>query len=99
MVGVGGLQHIANEELLSRSGVKDIVEEMYNRKQRWAGYVARMKDNKSAKPIVEWVSHKKKRSFRARCYTGDRTLTAALKLIISGFKMKFSAAVENITVF
>ncbi|VDM44548.1 unnamed protein product [Toxocara canis] len=54
MVGVSRLQHIANEDLRSKSGVKDVVEEMYKRKQTWAGHVARMKDNRWAERIVEW---------------------------------------------
>ncbi|KHN87558.1 Putative uncharacterized transposon-derived protein F52C9.6, partial [Toxocara canis] len=51
MVGVSRLQHIANEDC---SGVKDFIEEICKRKQRWAGHVARMKDNRWTKRIVEW---------------------------------------------
>ena len=61
IVGVSRLQHITNEELRSKSGVKDVVEEMFKRKSRWAGHVARMKDNRWTKRILEWYPRDVKR--------------------------------------
>ena len=61
IVGVSRLQHIRNEELRSKSGVKDVVEEMYKRKATWAGHVARMKDNRWTRRILEWYPRDVKR--------------------------------------
>ena len=41
---ISKLLHTTNEELRSGSAVKDIVEEMYKRKLRWAGGVPRLND-------------------------------------------------------
>ncbi|VDM24347.1 unnamed protein product [Toxocara canis] len=64
MVGVRRLQHIVIEDLSSRYGAKDVVEEMYKRKQRWGGHVARMKGNRWTKRMVEWYPRDVKRPRR-----------------------------------
>ncbi|KHN75854.1 Putative uncharacterized transposon-derived protein F52C9.6, partial [Toxocara canis] len=54
MVDVSRQQHIRNEGLRSRSGVKYVVEKKYKRKQGCAGHLARMKNNRWTKRIAEW---------------------------------------------
>uniref|UniRef100_A0A0M3I2U8 Antitermination protein n=1 Tax=Ascaris lumbricoides TaxID=6252 RepID=A0A0M3I2U8_ASCLU len=44
MESINKMQHTTNEELRSGSALKDIVEEMYERRLRWTGHVARLND-------------------------------------------------------
>ena len=45
---------IKNETIRETSGVQDIVLETRRSKMRWAGHVARMKDNRWTSRIIDW---------------------------------------------
>jgi hypothetical protein len=49
MLGVTRRDKIRNEDLRSRTGVKDVIEKVTEAKGKWAGHVARMKNHEWAK--------------------------------------------------
>ncbi|VDM26453.1 unnamed protein product [Toxocara canis] len=53
-VGIRRLQHIPNEDLRSRYGVKDFFEMMYAKKHTWDDHMAEMNNNKWTERTVEW---------------------------------------------
>ena len=52
---------IKNETIREMSGVQDIVLEARRSKMRWAGHVARLKDNRWTSRIIDWYSREIKR--------------------------------------
>ena len=53
MLGVSLRDHVTNQDLRRRTGVKDIVERMATLKWNWAGHTARMSDDKWTKRLLE----------------------------------------------
>ena len=61
MLGVTRRDKIRNEDLRSRTGVKDVIVKVIEAKGKWAGHVARMKNHESAKKTTEWTPWDRKR--------------------------------------
>eukprot|EP00794_Sanderia_malayensis_P002427 gene2427-2794_t len=61
MMGVTKRDKIRNEDLRSRTKVKDVIEKVIEAKGKLAGHLARMKNNEWAKKKTEWISWGKKR--------------------------------------
>jgi hypothetical protein len=55
---------IKNETIRETSGVQDIVLETRRSKMRWAGHVARMKDNRWTSRIIDWYPREIIRTIR-----------------------------------
>lgn len=62
MLGVTRRDRIPNNTIRLRTGLKDIVKHITELKWRWAGHVARFKDNRWTKRIIEWRPRQDKRS-------------------------------------
>lgn len=54
MLGLTLRDRITNTELRRRSGVTDAIERISTLKWNWAGHVARTKDNRWTKRVLEW---------------------------------------------
>ena len=54
ITGVKIHHRISNKVLREKSKVKDIVDAIYEAKNRWAGHIARRSDNRWTKRITEW---------------------------------------------
>ena len=56
MLGISLRDHIRNEEIRRRSGVKDVIAEYRQAKLRWAGHVARFTERKRplGRPPIRW---------------------------------------------
>eukprot|EP00795_Rhopilema_esculentum_P008762 gene8762-biopygen9749 len=61
MLGVTRRDKIRNEDLRSRTGLKDVIEKVIEAKGKWAGHVARMKNHEWAKKTTEWTPWYRKR--------------------------------------
>ena len=61
MCGVTMRDKISNEELRQRTGMHDVVGEMYAAKRRWAGHVARQQDNRWTSRLTNWLPRDHKR--------------------------------------
>ena len=59
--GVTIRDRISNEKLRQRTGVRDVVDEMYAAKRRWAGHVARQRDNRWTSRLTNWLPRDLKR--------------------------------------
>lgn len=62
MIGVSLRDRVRNEDLRRRTGVQDIIERITRLKWRWAGHVARTKDGRWSKKLLEWRPRADKRS-------------------------------------
>ena len=49
-------------EIRKRTKIIDIIEYTLKQKWRWAGYIARMKDNRGSKRCIEWQPTRGKKS-------------------------------------
>ena len=54
MLKISIRDQIKNETIREMSGVQDIVLETRRSKMRWAGHVARVKDNRWTSRIIDW---------------------------------------------
>ncbi|KAL1449487.1 hypothetical protein WDU94_001989 [Cyamophila willieti] len=61
MCNISLKDHITNTEIRERTKVKDVVEGIYTNKRRWAGHIARTKDNRWTKRVTEWYPRNKNR--------------------------------------
>ena len=61
MLGLSLRDHIRNEEVRERTGVKDVIAEYKESKFRWAGHVARFTDGRWTRAVVEWYPRDRKR--------------------------------------
>ena len=61
MLGVTRRDKIRNEDLRSRTGLKDVIEKVIEAKGKWAGHVARMKNHEWAKKTTERTPWDRKR--------------------------------------
>lgn len=61
MCKISRLEHIRNTEIRERTKVKDVVEVIYGNKKRWAGHVARFKDNRWTIRTTDWYPRDRKR--------------------------------------
>ena len=61
MCRVSLMDRIPAEEIRRRTGVKDIIETIYDAKRRWAGYIARLKDNRWTARVTDWYPRGVKR--------------------------------------
>ena len=59
--GVTLRDKISNEALRQRTGVRDVIDEMYAAKRRWAGHVARQQDNRWTSRLTDWLPRDYKR--------------------------------------
>ena len=59
--GVTLRDKISNEALRQRTGVRDVIDEMYAAKRRWAGHVARQQDNRWTSRLTDWLPRNCKR--------------------------------------
>ena len=64
MLKISVRDKIKNETIREMSGVQDIVLETRRSKMRWAGHVARMKDNRWTSRIIDWYSSEIRRPRR-----------------------------------
>ena len=62
MCNISKLQHIRAEEIRNITKVKDVNEEMYRSKKRWAGHVARTNDGRWTQRATTWYPRDAKRS-------------------------------------
>lgn len=62
MLGVSLRDHLTNEEVRRRSGVQDVIEKIVTLKWNWAGHLARIRDDRWTKQIMEWRPRETKRS-------------------------------------
>ncbi|KAL1446028.1 hypothetical protein WDU94_012330 [Cyamophila willieti] len=61
MCNISLRDHIRNTEIRKKTKVKDVVETVYTSKRKWAGHVARVKDNRWTKLVTEWYPRERKR--------------------------------------
>ncbi|KAI5739732.1 hypothetical protein M8J77_022721 [Diaphorina citri] len=61
MCKISRMDHIKNTEIRERTKVKDVVEVIYGNKKRWAGHVARFKDNRWTLRSTDWYPRGNKR--------------------------------------
>lgn len=54
MLGITLRDRIPNQNIRRNTGVRDAVEEILVLKWNWAGHVARMKDGRWTKKILDW---------------------------------------------
>lgn len=66
MLGVTLQDKKRAEWIRSRTRVKDIIQQIKERKWRWAGHVARMTDNRWTKRLTEWVPRDRGKRSRGR---------------------------------
>ena len=61
MLKVSLCDHINNDTLRQMSGVKDVVVATRENKLRWAGHVARLRDDRWSSIINDWLPRERKR--------------------------------------
>ncbi|MFH4982022.1 hypothetical protein AB6A40_008731 [Gnathostoma spinigerum] len=61
MLKITKLDHVRNEDIRQRTRVVDVVLESIKSKLRWAGHVARMKDDRWTKKVSDWYPRNHKR--------------------------------------
>lgn len=61
MLGIHLRDHIRNEEIRSKTKVKDVMERIATLKWSWVGHVARQDDTKWTKQILNWRPRRHKR--------------------------------------
>ena len=59
--GITLRDRINNEELRRRTGVRDVVDEMYIAKRRRGGHVVRLQDNRWTSRLTSWIPRDQKR--------------------------------------
>ncbi|KAI5746495.1 hypothetical protein M8J77_004170 [Diaphorina citri] len=62
IINVSKKDHIRSEVIRERSGIKDVIENIYDNKRRWAGHVARLKDDRWTIRTTNWCPRQFKRS-------------------------------------
>lgn len=62
MIGLTLRDRIRNEEVRRITGVQDIIERIARLKWNWAGHVARLRDGRWTKKIIEWRPRADKRN-------------------------------------
>lgn len=62
MINVSKKDHIRSEVIRERSGIKDVIQNIYTIKRRWAGHVARFKDDRWTARTTNWIPRQFKRS-------------------------------------
>ena len=60
MLGIKLIDKVPNLEIRQRTKINDILEEITKLKQKWAGHVARMKDNRWTVRCTEWQVKRRK---------------------------------------
>ncbi|XGW22350.1 hypothetical protein V3C99_004961 [Haemonchus contortus] len=61
MCGITLMHKIPAHEIRRRTGVKDVIENIYDSKKRWAGHVARLNDNRWTSRVTNWYPRGVKR--------------------------------------
>ena len=61
MIGVTLKDRKSTEWIRKQSGLTDIIRSIRESKHRWAGHVARRRDNRWTIRITEWIPHGNKR--------------------------------------
>ena len=61
MLGVSLIEHIRSEIIRSKTGLPDIMSVIGARKWKWAGHIARIKDNRWTKKLTFWTPYGGKR--------------------------------------
>lgn len=62
MLNISIRQRIPHKDIRRRTGLKDIVEHAARLKWKWAGHVARLRDDRWTKRCTEWRPHGGKRN-------------------------------------
>ena len=62
MLGIRIQDRVRNSEIRRRTGVQDIIRRITTLKWKWAGHVARLRDDRWTKRIVNWRPRADKRS-------------------------------------
>lgn len=62
MIGVSLRDRVRNEDLRARTGVTDVIYQIAKLKWNWAGHIARMKDGRWTKRLLEWRPRADRRS-------------------------------------
>ena len=60
-MGVSLRDHIRSEDIRKRTGVSDIISVINEKKWRWAGHVARLKDNRWTSRLTFWTPYGERR--------------------------------------
>ncbi|KHN74308.1 Putative uncharacterized transposon-derived protein F52C9.6, partial [Toxocara canis] len=61
MLRISLRDHITNDKIRNETKVADVNEECWRNKLRWAGHVARIRDNRWTKKIYQWYPRDIKR--------------------------------------
>ena len=61
MLGISLRDHIPNEEIRRRSGIRDIAQEIRKSKLKWAGHVSRIQDDRWTSKVLDWYPRDVKR--------------------------------------
>ena len=85
MCGVSIRDRISNKELRQRSGLRDVVNGMYEAKRRWAGHIVRMNDNRWTYRLTNWLPRDRKRPVGRPSNRWDRPM---VKLFGQRWKQK-----------
>ena len=62
MLGLKLQDKIPSSDFRKRAKIVDMIENTLKQKWRWAGHIARMKDNRWTKRCTEWQPRRGKRS-------------------------------------
>ena len=55
MLGVTRRDKVRNEDLRKKTNARDIIQEIKTKKWRWAGHLARRKDNRWTHNVTNWT--------------------------------------------
>ena len=73
MVGVTRRDKVRNEDLRKKTNARDIIQEIKTKKWRWAGHLARRKDNRWTHNITNWtpITQTRRRGRQSRRWMDD----------------------------
>ena len=58
---ISKLEHINHNKIRKIRQIRDVQKAIYDNKRRWAGHIARMKDNRWTARVTDWYPRKGKR--------------------------------------
>ena len=67
LIGVTRRDRVRNQDLRNKTKVKDIIQEIKSKKWRWAGHLARRKDDRWTHKLTDWTPRAHTRSRGRQC--------------------------------
>ena len=67
LIGVTRRDRVRNQDLRNKTRVKDILQEIKSKKWRWAGHLARRKDDRWTHKLTDWTPRAHTRSRGRQC--------------------------------